>query len=655
MLGKIIGKTTTHSFSFIVEAPAKKFQYVEFDHHSHTVLAQIIEMIKEKESTVAKCFILGYRDKGTLLNLRVPVSPDTVIREATDTIISSVLGLGDMKNSGAYIGILDGRHHLKVYLDLHRLLTKHCAVLAKSGSGKSYFCGVLLEEIMERYVPIVVIDPHGEYHSLQHPADPSERLEAFGLEPKSFMKRIRQFSPDVGNNSHCESLSLGLGNLTPQEFMHLLPGKISSSHIGMLYAALKHHEGKGDFDSIIMQLEAEEGNIKWNLIHTIQYVKNLGLFSPGKTPVNLYVRPGQCSIINLRGVPQEIQEVVVYKLVHDLFTARKHGEVPPFFLVIEEAHNYAPERSFGETKCSGILRTVLAEGRKFGLGVCVISQRSARVDKSVLSQTGTQIILKLTNPHDLKTISNSVEGITVESEREIRNLPIGTAMVVGVVDIPLFVDIRPRMTQHGGDAVNILEAFAAMTSDDTMYGKGTEREVLPVILSSLQKKPEGNVVLVPCSLLRCRQSGKEFTLLLDLTTACLYVNGKTISLMQPIGVLNDVEERIVKVAMKNGSSFTAAHVFSDSGLQFSDVYDHLQTLVKKNFFVKHDGQHFGLSESLQFYLQLQEYASFEKSEFVSVSYSHVLPKKYDVHEISTFLSNFLIIEGSSETYLMKLV
>jgi len=63
-------------------------------------------------------------------------------------------------------------------------------------------------------------------------------------------------------------------------------------------------------------------------------------------------------------------------------------------MVIEEAHNYCPERNFGEKKSSKILRTIASEGRKFGLGLCVVSQRPARLDKSVLSQCSTQIIMK---------------------------------------------------------------------------------------------------------------------------------------------------------------------------------------------------------------------------------------------------------------------
>jgi len=89
------------------------------------------------------------------------------------------------------------------------------------------------------------------------------------------------------------------------------------------------------------------------------------------------------SIINLRGITQEIQTVVAYKIIEKLFEERKVGKIPPMFLVVEEAHNFCPEKEVRAS--SKVIRTVASEGRKFGFGLCVISQRPARVDKNVLS------------------------------------------------------------------------------------------------------------------------------------------------------------------------------------------------------------------------------------------------------------------------------
>jgi len=124
-------------------------------------------------------------------------------------------------------------------------------------------------------------------------------------------------------------------------------------------------------------------------------------------------------------------------------------------LVMEEAHNYCPQ--IGVAKSTGILKTIAAEGRKFGLGLCVVSQRPAKVDKNILSQCTTQIILKVTNPNDLKAISNSIEGLTEGMEEEIRELAIGEALITGgAVAAPMVVKTRVRETKHGGASVQVV-------------------------------------------------------------------------------------------------------------------------------------------------------------------------------------------------------
>src|SRR3989338_1479439 len=110
LLGKIIGKSGTNQFSFLVEANAKKFMYVRAMHkEGFNVLAQVIDVEKEKEETKAKCNVLGYRDKqGVLRNLRTPLEPNSSVEYADDDFVKNILGLESDKN-GAFIGVLEDR------------------------------------------------------------------------------------------------------------------------------------------------------------------------------------------------------------------------------------------------------------------------------------------------------------------------------------------------------------------------------------------------------------------------------------------------------------------------------------------------------------------------------------------------------------------
>jgi hypothetical protein len=87
----------------------------------------------------------------------------------------------------------------------------------------------------------------------------------------------------------------------------------------------------------------------------------------------------------------------------------------------------------------------------------IISQRPARVDKNVISQCNTQIIMRVTNPNDLKALSKGLEGMTSELEDEIKRLPAGVAMLVSnEIERPVTVNIRPRRSRHGGVSTEII-------------------------------------------------------------------------------------------------------------------------------------------------------------------------------------------------------
>ncbi len=453
MLGRITGSVTTKSFSFRAEARIKKLQYIAVKNfEGKWILAYIESVTKYPNRTIGKAKVIGYRDsRGFLKPLTVPFEPDTPVYTADEDLIKHTLGL---KDEGLYVGLLEG-YNIRVNLPVKHLITKHVAILAKTGTGKSYVAGVLLEELAEKGVPVVVIDPHGEYRTLAKENTKENELsqmEAFGVKPKSYKKQVQVFDLGLQNPIKLNA------KLTTDEIFEMLPAKISSAQKGLLYSAIKNLEGKDyTLRDIIEEVESIESNVKWNLISMLEILENTKLFSANPTKPQELVRKGKVTIIDLKEATPEVQQIVVLKVAKELFVARKKGKIPEFFLVLEEAHNFCPERGLGEVASSKILRTIASEGRKFGVGLCVISQRPAKVDKNVLSQCSTQIILKVTNPNDIKAIMDSVEGVEFGTREEIRDLPVGVAMVVGVTEQPLIIDIRVRRSEHGGEAIKITE------------------------------------------------------------------------------------------------------------------------------------------------------------------------------------------------------
>lgn len=639
ILGNIVGKTSTLEFSFLVKQEVNKFDYIQIMFREKYILAQILE-IEKSNVTIAKCNIIGYRENNKLKQLLSPLEPGSEVLKADDSFIEKTLDLKQDKNA-ALVGSLQRYDNLKVYLDLNKLLTKHISILAKSGSGKSYVGGVLVEEILERNIPLVIIDPHGEYSSLNYKNE-DENLNKFNLKPRDYKDKVRIYSPNTTDNPECIPLKLSNYNLSSQEILHLLPAKLSNAQLGLLYSSLKDID-KIDFNQLILELELEENPAKYSLINIIKYLSKLNLFSDAPTSLQELTSPGKCSIINLRGVEQELQEVVVYKLVKDMFEERKKGNIPPFFLIIEEAHNYLPERSFGEAKSSKILRQVASEGRKFGLGLCVISQRPSRLDKSVISQCSTQIILKVTNPNDLRAIANSVEGLTHESEKEIKNLNIGTALITGIAELPLFVNIRPRMSKHGGEAVDMLSITNNVSEEE-------EGELLQVIKQKISKEDielvggKVNRKLIPCLYVQTEDNN----LLVNLNSGKLInnlENGEGRDVIRKLD-LSPQQKRVFDSALTL-REFTAAELFSKTGVQFSEIYDITSILVNKGYFIK-EGDKYKLSNVFNF--DFKDFNVYDKPDFHRVE-GEKLSKNFNVYDIISFLSNFIKISNEKECWL----
>jgi len=452
LLGKISGKVTTTDFNFEAEAMVKKLDFVTVKtHEGQWVTAYIDNITRYADRTIAEARVIGFRNqRGFLVTPNVPLAPQTPVFSASEEIIKNTLGLPE---EGLYIGLLEG-YAIKVNLPVKHTVTKHVSVLAKTGAGKSYMAGVLLEELAENKIPVVVIDPHGEYSSLTTANDEEKELRfagKFGVKPKSYASQVQVFSPE-NNKLKLDS------KLSPEELFQCLPVKASSTQKGLLYSAMGNLSGKHySLADMISEVKSLPSQSKWNLLSGLEFLQGTGLFSAEPTKPSDLVKEGKISILDLKLAKPEIQQMIVFKVAQELFAARKRGEIPGFFLLLEEAHSFCPERGFGEVSSSKIIRTIASEGRKFGLSLCIISQRPARIDKNVLSQCNTQIIMKVTNPNDLKAISESGEGITEGLKDGIKDLPVGIALVIGVTEQPVLSEIRIRRSKHGGETIQIPE------------------------------------------------------------------------------------------------------------------------------------------------------------------------------------------------------
>ncbi|MFO7618298.1 MAG: ATP-binding protein [Thermoplasmata archaeon] len=479
VVGIVYGDVGTAELKCSVMAPLEKGEYVQIPHEScGPVLGQIDRMERKtnlsldkaismsqgelmdiQDKVLADITIIGYRDeRGLLQTPRAPFKAGSQVTRADDELIAKVIGIKQSEKTGAYIGMLNG-HDIPIRLDINEMVQKHVSILAKTGGGKSYMTGVLVEELLKHGVTVMIIDPHGEYGSLRDAGSDSEYGEKFGVHPRGYADQIAEFSPDTKTNKTAKPLRFTLGNLEARDILGLTNVKNQRQALPALKKVLemiKATKPTFSMKDVIRTLEAQEDAQNANLIQELLYLDEINIFAEHGTKLDELVQKGKMTILNLRGTSPDIAGLIVNRVLTSLFEMRKINAIPPMLVVAEEAHNYCPQQ--GSTPCSKVMRTIASEGRKFGLGLVIITQRAAKVDKNVLSQCGTQVILKITNPLDLKAVTSSVEGLTSGTTEDIQQLPMGVAIICGGgIQVPMFIRIRPRETRHGGESIKIIE------------------------------------------------------------------------------------------------------------------------------------------------------------------------------------------------------
>jgi len=485
-------------FSFVVTnknggIPVRRGQFVELESQEGKVIAQVQnvkktnryfmrpESVKEYEKgeesltsifpagrweyIVAEAKSSGVKSDNGLKQVSFPVSPGDKVFKIDEDSLCDFLGID--REGGVDLG--DIRYHdLRAKFDLTKLLRKHAAILAMSGAGKSYTASVLIEELLDRdrddgRIASVIVDVHGEYTSLAKSngsdgVDYSDKVSLIGGEnvkigvPSMSAYQFKEFAPDM-SSSQARELSRVLGELKSE---------------------MRNGKGRYGLDDVIARVE-ENGKshkqLRKALLDRLYDLKKLGIFGKNDYPTwKELVKPGKAAILDLSRVfSLREKRVILTYFARKLFNKRKSGKAPPFTMLVEEAHQFAPSQN--SSISSGILKKIAREGRKFYASLILISQRPVRLSTTVLSQANTNIILRVTNPYDLDHIKKSSERITKDTSSIISSLPVGQALVVGdAVNHPVFVNVRERKSNDADHDVG-LEEIAKEYEDDRAQDK----------------------------------------------------------------------------------------------------------------------------------------------------------------------------------------
>lgn len=434
--------------------------------------------------------IMGYYDEafGSFVNPWIPPSSGTPIYLADDAWLATVLSRKQPGATGsALVGSLLTRPDtaVPIVLDVKEMVSTHLAIIASTGAGKSYLASVIIEELMRPYnrAAVLIIDPHGEYATLQD----IPNYDAFGTgdganghQPSQAGRRTSAYHARTAVYQH-DQVKVRLNTLTLGDLRYLLPGMTDKQHhfLSRAYGTLMDEKKKAPWtaDDLKRHVAAvgqgkndesgdDSGNstvaaLSWKIDERL--ADNTMVFDPHQhLDLKEVLRPGQCTVLQLDEIDERDQQVIVATLLRRINKARMETErgkvhegenyLPyPVFVLIEEAHHFAPHG--GDAITTGILKQVLAEGRKFGIGVGLISQRPGKLDADVLSQCLTQCIMRIVNEVDQKSVATAVEGVGRELLQNLPALSKGQAIIAGsAVNTPVICRVRSRITPHGGES-----------------------------------------------------------------------------------------------------------------------------------------------------------------------------------------------------------
>lgn len=415
--------------------------------------------------------VIGYYDNqlDDFTNPRIVPEPGTEISLASDSDLEQYLTEAEPEEGSAFIGDLIHRppEQTEIHLPINAFASTHLSVLASTGSGKSYTASVLVEEMMQpdSRAAVLILDPHGEYGSLKEMED-TELGDKFRDSDDGYTPEVQILRPD---DIQIRISELSLGDLfsviddpsDPQEQV-LAEAWNQLQSEGDDYISINQLQQKCDTVGQNKGLESSARALEWRIDKALD--RDLFDHSNHLSLPEL-LEPGQCTVLQLDTMDLRDQQMLVsvlFRKINQERVAHEKGRDSdlefPVFALLEEGHRFAP--ADGDARSLPVLSTILSEGRKFGVGIGIISQRPSKIDDDVLSQCKTQVIMQIQNPLDQDAVKKGVEDVGEDLLSELPGLTPGQAVIAGdSVNTPFLARIRERYTEHEAESLEATELW----------------------------------------------------------------------------------------------------------------------------------------------------------------------------------------------------
>lgn len=419
-----------------------------------------------------------------------PISGAELHRMESGSLESIFSGYGDADFN---VGHLTSFENIEVHLDASAFFGRHAAILGQSGSGKSWTVTSLIQSAL-RGMPnahIILLDMHGEYGDkdvdgvVAKSPFPADKVRCFRAEDLEFPYWLLAFSElcELVVNTGDEHASIQISflrscliRLRQEANEHLNIGHItvdSPLYYSMddLIVAVKAANretsdfGKkksplyGKFDQVLVRLNSLLNDNRYDFLMSPKNRTSTESL-PGlmQDLVGIGDPPASITVLDLSAVPFDVVPLVaaqIGRLSYEFNFWNPRCREFPIFLICEEAHEYIPREDiprFREARRS--MERISKNGRKYGVGLCVVSQRPHDVSETVLAQCSSYICLRISNPDDQEYVRSMVPDAARGTFAALTSLSKGEAVALGEA-VPMPVRFKVNLPDPPPNSTDI--------------------------------------------------------------------------------------------------------------------------------------------------------------------------------------------------------
>lgn len=392
----------------------------------------------------------------------------------------------------------------------------HIGVFGGSGSGKSFGLRVVLEELMKKGIPTIVLDPHFEM-DFSEKADYIEGETGFNDKFKCLqvgfhvgVKFEDLNAQDIKNLLDAASrLTDAMNNVVDILFKR----KNSFYSFYSLLQMLTEAQEEGSLDRIQNKINEAEGSDEkkawekrkelylsydktcpYNSVKGIMWrlkrLENEGIFSKDIREIEEGLENGKLMVI--QGNTRMLQVFSTY-LLNNLYHKRRDYKdalykqtvadyFPPFIVVTDEAHNFAPKGYDSPSK--SILKEISQEGRKYGAFLILATQRPTLLDETITAQLNTKFIFRTVRASDIQTIKEETD-LTMEETKRLPYLRTGDVFISSAsMGRTIYARIRAA-TSSSPHTENPFDELKNKTKDEDDKFINIIKDKLPIFDSDL--------------------------------------------------------------------------------------------------------------------------------------------------------------------------